>query len=197
MMKKIISWLVLLLVVAMASGCAHPITMNPDLASITGDKSAAIPKSVGYHIAESAKAIEVTTAGGGGDKVRYFPYRDIEPGFYKALSEAFGNVNRVQDPKDTGAMASNGIQLLITPEIKTISSSESLFTWPPTQFTVELTCTVTNAQGQAVDVIRVSGYGRATFDEFKTNFSLAAVRASNNALNLLIKALTESPKLRH
>lgn len=196
-MNKAASWLGLLLVVALASGCAHPITMNPDLASISGNKSTVIPKSVGYHIAESAKSIEVTTAGGGGDKVRYFPYRDIEPGFYKALSEAFGNVSRVQDPKDAGAMASSGIQLLITPEIKTISSSESLFTWPPTQFTVDLTCTVTSAQGQAVDVIRVSGFGQATFDEFKTNFSLAAVRATNNALNLLIKALTDSPKLRH
>ena len=195
-MQRLWSWLALLLVVAIASGCAHPTTMNPDLAAISGDKSAVIPKSVGYHIPESAKALEVTTAGGGGDKVRYFPYRDIEPGFYKALGEAFGRVTRVQDPRNAAAVAGSGIQLLITPEIRTISSSESVFTWPPTQFTVDLSCTITDAQGQAVDVIRVSGYGRAEFDEFKANFSLAAVRATNHALNQLIKALTESPKLR-
>ncbi|MBP9931877.1 MAG: hypothetical protein KBF63_21595, partial [Rhodoferax sp.] len=59
------------------------------------------------------------------------------------------------------------------------------------------TCTVTNPAGEPIDVIKVSGYGQASFDEFKANFSLAAVRASNQALKLLIKALTDSPKLRH
>ncbi|MCZ4314590.1 hypothetical protein O4H66_14360 [Comamonadaceae bacterium G21597-S1] len=197
MMKRLFSWLALVFAVAIASGCAHPITMNPDLSTIAGDPSAVIGKSVGYHIAESAKALEVTTGGGGGDKVRYFPYRDLEPGLYKALSELFTAVSRVQDPKDTAAMNSKGIQLLIVPEIKTLSSSESVFTWPPTQFTVDLTCTVSSPQGQAVDVIRVSGYGQATFDEFKSNFSLAAVRASNDALGKLVKALTASSRLRN
>ncbi len=193
-------WIALLLAVAMAAlltGCAHPITMNPDLAQVTGDKSAVIAKSVGYHISESAKALEVTTAGGGGDKVRYFPYRDLEPGLYKALGEAFGNVSRIKNPKDSAELHASGISLLITPEIHTISASESPFTWPPTQFTVDLTCTVTNPAGEPIDVIKVSGYGQASFDEFKANFSLAAVRASNQALKLLIKALTDSPKLRH
>ena len=72
-----------------------------------------------------------------------------------------------------------------------------MLTWPPTQFTVDLTCTIADGRGQTVDVIRVSGYGRAEFNEFKSNFSLAAVRASNHALALLIQALGESPKLRN
>lgn len=177
-------------------GCAHPIALNPDLASIKTDNAAVIEKSVGYHISDAAKALEVTTAGGGGDKVRYFPYRDLEPGFYKALSEVFSNVTKIQNPKDAAAIAGSGIAFLITPEITTLSSSESPFTWPPTQFTVNLACTITDAKGQPVQVIRVSGYGVATFDEFKSNFSLAAVRASNHALKLLISALNESPKLR-
>lgn len=196
MMQRILSWPALVLVVAIASGCAHPISMNPDLAAISGDRSAVIPKSVGYHIPESAKALEVTTPGGGGDKIRYFPYRDIEPGLYKALGEAFASVTRVQDPGNAAAMAGSGIQLLITPQIRTDSSSDSVFTWPPTRFTVDLACTVTDAQGQPVDVVRVSGQGQATFDEFKANFALAAVRATNQALDKLIRALTDSPRLR-
>lgn len=195
-MKRLLALLLLAILSVVMTGCAHPITMNPDLAKISGDKAAVINKSVGYHISDAAKALEVTTGGGGGDKVRYFPYRDLEPGLYKALGEAFARVSKIQNPADAAAVASSGIALLITPEIKTISSSESVFTWPPTQFTVDLTCTVTDPLGQQIDVIRVSGYGQATFDEFKSNFSLAAVRASNNALSLLVKALTDSPKLR-
>lgn len=195
-MKRWISLAVAALMALLLVGCAHPITMNPDLAAIKGDSSKTINKPVGYHIADSSRALEVTTAGGGGDKVRYFPYRDIEPGFYKALGEVFPSVTKIQNPKDAAALGSSGIALLITPEIRTISSSDSVFTWPPTQFTVELACTVTDARGQPVDVVRVSGYGQATFDEFKSNFSLAAVRATNNALALLVKALGESPALR-
>ena len=148
-MQRLWSWLALLLVVAIASGCAHPITMNPDLAAISGDKSAVIPKSVGYHIPESAKALEVTTAGGGGDKVRYFPYRDIEPGFYKALGEAFGSVTRVQDPRNAAAVAGSGIQLLITPEIRTISSSEILRGVMPSDLRCSSIICTTSAFGMA------------------------------------------------
>ena len=195
-MKRWFSILLMLLLVAITAGCAHPITMNPDLNAIKGDKSTMMAKSVGYHIPEAAKSLEVTTAGGGGDKLRYFPYRDLEPGLYKALGEVFSNVSRIQNPKDAAEWSNRGISLLITPEIRTVSASESAFTWPPTQFTVDLSCTVSDSAGQTIEVIKVSGYGLATFDEFKSNFSIAAVRASNQALALLIQALSESKRLR-
>ena len=195
-MKRFLSFATLSLVLLALFGCAHPITMNPDLTLVRSEGGVVIDKAVGFHIPDSAKAIEVTTGGGGGDKVRYFPYRDLEPGFYKALGESFRSVSKIANPKDAAAIASSGITLLITPEITTSSSSESIVTWPPTQFTVNLVCTVVDAKGVPVTVVRASGYGRATFDEFKTNFSLAAVRASNDALRLLVKALQESPALR-
>lgn len=185
-----------LLALAFLFGCAHPITMAPDLAAVRSDGAPLIEKSVAFHISDSAKALEVTTGGGGGDTVRYFPYRDLEAGIYKALSEVFRNVSKVQNPADRSALANAGISLLISPEITTVSSSESLFTWPPTQFTVDLICMIVDGSGQTVDTVRVSGYGTATFDEFKSNFSLAAVRASNHALSLLIAALRASAPLR-
>lgn len=195
-MKRLLTLLGSITVLLALFGCAHPITMNPDLAAVKAQKPAVVDRTVGYYIADASRAIEVTTGGGGGDKVRYFPYRDLEPGFYKALSESFRDVRKIQNPADATAVAASGISLLITPEISTISSSESLLTWPPTQFTVNLVCKITDTKGVLVTEVRVSGYGQATFDEFKSNFSLAAVRASNNALGLLIKALGETPALR-
>jgi len=183
---------------AIVAGCAHPISMSPDLAAVTTAPAGAtrIDKHVGYHITDADRTREVTTAGGGGDQVRYFPYRDLEPGFYKVLSETFKDVSRIADPKDAGKVAQSGVGVIITPTIKTFSSSDSVLTWPPTRFTVEVSCVVTDTSGKTLDEVRVSGYGQASFDEFKSNFSLAATRASNNALALLSKALAESPSLR-
>ena len=178
-------------------GCAHPISMNPGLGSVAGASTTArINKQVGYHISEVSRALEITTAGGGGDKVRYFPYRDMDAGFYKALGEVFTGVTKVSNPQDAAAISASGITLLIVPEISTTSASESLLTWPPTQFSVMLNCTVVDAKGQNVTHIRVEGNGLAEFSEFKSNFSLAAVRASSDALQKLVKALAESKELR-
>lgn len=196
-MKRISSLVFSMMACVFLFGCAHPITMNPDLAAVAAPAGAVpIAKKVGYHMPDALRAVEVTTPGGGGDKVRYFPYRDIEPGFYKALSEAFTGVSKVQNPKDVAALQAGGISLLITPEVTTTSYSDSAFTWPPTQFTVRLVCAIADANGKPVETISVSGEGAATFAEFKNNFSLAAVRASNDALGKLIKALGESPALR-
>ena len=119
-------------------GCAHPISMAPNLDAIptAAGKSTPSKKKVGFYIADSATAQEVTTPGGGGDKVRYFPYRDLEPGLYKALGTVFRDVTKIKNPADAAEIRASGIQLLITPEITTDSSSSSPFTWPPTAFTV-------------------------------------------------------------
>ncbi len=170
-------------------GCAHPITLNPDLKSVQAKGAAPIDRQVGFYISDANKALEVTTPGGGGDKVRYFPYRDLEAGFYKALTEVFKGVTKLKEPKMTEEARKSGITLLIVPEISTTSSSSSAFTWPPTQFTVTLAITVMDSTDRLVRKLSVTGEGKAEFDEFKANFSLAAVRASNDALSMLIKAL--------
>jgi hypothetical protein len=61
---------------------------------------------------------------------------------------------------------------------------------------VTLTCTVTDASGALIDTIKVTGDGFAPFEEFKSNFSLSAVRASTDALNKLVQALSNSAALR-
>ena len=174
-------------------GCAHPISMAPDLAAIESPSNSPVSnKKVGYHISDASRALEITTPGGGGDKVRYFPYRDLEPGLYKALGTVFSDVTKILDPSNDAATRQSGISLLVTPEISTTSSSDSFATWPPTRFTVALNCQLKDVDGKIFDTIRVEGEGQAEFSEFKSNFSLSAVRASNDALQKLVIALRQS-----
>ena len=195
-MKQLIKFMLLAAASVALFGCAHPINMKPNIDAIKGVATAVIDKQVGYHISEANMAVEVTTPGGGGDKVRYFPYRDMDAGFYKALSEVFKGVSKIANPKDAVAIAKSGITVLIVPEITTTSSSPSPFTWPPTKFTVTLNCSVVDANGQNLTSIKVQGEGQAEFDEFKGNFSRSAVRASDDALKKLVQALAASKELR-
>ena len=191
-MKRIILIAASLLYVTFLAGCAHPINMRPDVSLIQAGGVQKINKVAGFYISDANLALEVTTPGGGGDKVRYFPYRDIEAGFYKALSETFTKVTKISNPNDFAALKAAGISLLITPSVTTTSASPSPFTWPPTQFTVTLDCQVVDATGKALTSVTVTGTGKAEFDEFKANFSLSAVRASEDALRQLMVKLRET-----
>ena len=57
-------------------------------------------------------------------------------------------------------------------------------------------CNINDDSGKRVKSVKVTGNGNASFDEFKSNFSLASVRASNDALAKLIQALADTPELR-
>jgi len=194
---RITSLLSSLIVVAALAGCAHPIVMSPDIAKIE-PASGVVPikKNVAYYIAEDLRAKEVTTPGGGGDKVTYQPYRDMEAAFYKMLTNVFGNVTKLKTPTDAEAISKNNIAYVITPQLLTDSSSPSPFTWPPTKFSVDMTCNITDAAGNAVTTQKVSGAGNAEFEEFKADFSLSAKRASQDAILKMQQALAEAPELR-
>lgn len=195
-MKRFFSLLAFFSVFAILAGCAHPINMRPDIGIISSLGAPKIDKAVGYHISDTNLSAEITTPGGGGDKVRYFPYRDMEAGFYKALAEVFTKVTKISNPKDLEGLKKAGITLMITPEIMTTSSSPSLLTWPPTEFTVTLNCKVVGTDGLAITEVKAVGVGKAEFSEFKGNFSLSAVRASEEAVKNLMKALSDDPNLR-
>ncbi|MGH6648695.1 hypothetical protein [Aquabacterium sp.] len=181
--------------IVLLTGCAHPITLVPDLATVPA-ASAKINKTAGYVVSAEDMAKEVETPGGGGDKVKYAPYKDLDVGLYKSFSQVFTNVVKLKSVNDVEGIASQGVSLVISPSIATDSSSSSAFTWPPTKFTITLTCTVVDAKGAPVTVITSKGEGAAEFSEFKSNFSLSAKRASEDALKNLVKALSESEALR-
>src|SRR5258708_37164411 len=84
-MKLSLRALVSATALAMAAGCAHPIKVAPDVAKLERFSTTAprLTANVGYYIPPEVSSVEVTTAGGGGDNIRYYPYTDIEPGFEK------------------------------------------------------------------------------------------------------------------
>ncbi len=111
-----------LLAVGVLSGCAHPMIIKPEMQVLAADPSIRkIQKNVGLYISPENRSKEVTTPGGGGDKVRYLPYADMEIGFYKVLGDVFQNVTVLQSPRDADAIAKHSLAYVFEPEIVTLT----------------------------------------------------------------------------
>ncbi|SOY97481.1 putative lipoprotein [Cupriavidus taiwanensis] len=177
------------------AGCAHPIQIATDKSAPATPAEKKVDKNIGFVLPDALLTKEVTTPGGGGDKVSYLPYRDLEVPLYSTLSNVFANATKLKAPDDRAMIDKAQLAYILTPEITTDSSSDSALTWPPTRFTINLTCTVTDLNGKVVFKKVVTGQGNAEFSEFKRNFSLSAQRASENMLSNLQKALSEAPEL--
>jgi hypothetical protein len=187
----------ILLAIAITGGCAHPMIIKPEMEGLAVAPNAdRIAKNVGMYISASNREKEVTTPGGGGDKVTYRPYADIETGLYKILSDVFQNVEILQSAPNAGSPANASLAYVFEPEISTTSSSSGVLTWMATDFTVQLTCKVNDPNGQAVSTVSSVGSGHADFSELKSNFSLAGQRASQDALIKLRASLLQSAELR-
>lgn len=166
-------------------GCAHQINITPPLNTLNAADITKIDKTVAYYISPTDRAKEVTTPGGGGDKVKYLPYQESEPALNQVLSNLFTKVLAIPSLDDKQFIASNRIVYIFVPTLHTDSSSDSAFIWPPTKFTVTLDCRAVDGSGAVVWQKKVSGEGKAEFSEFKHDLSLAARRASREAfLNL-------------
>tara|TARA_R110000744_G_scaffold64250_2_gene132172 strand:- start:923 stop:1471 length:549 start_codon:yes stop_codon:yes gene_type:complete len=176
------------LLALLVTGCAHQIEINPDMANINHAENKS-EKIVGYYISDENKKKKVTSPGGGGDKITYLPYSDLESAFYTALSSKYKDVYSVKSLDESDFINEKGISLIFVPEIETNSSSDSLMTWPATDFSIKLTCKAINANGELVWEKTVESAGHAEFDEFKSDFSLSARRASEQAINLLVEEL--------
>lgn len=180
---------------AILVGCAHPISMNADKAPERVESNL-IAKKVAYAMTDADRGKQVTTPGGGGDTVSYYPYRDLEKSIRDALRAVYKDVVVVKSAKDADGIRSAGVEMVFTPEIKTDSSSPSAFTWPPTVFKTEIACTVTDPSGQEVARVQAVGNGAAEFSEFKTNFGLSAVRSANDVTEKLAEEIRNNSKLR-
>lgn len=174
--------------------CAHPVTINP-IDTPARNTALLSPKKVAYVMTDTDRNKQVTTDGGGGDKINYFPYRDLEKGIRDTLRAVYTDVSVIGFPTDMKSIQENSLSFVFAPEIYTSSKSESAFTWPPTQFTVELSCTVTDSDGKIISRIRVIGNGSAEFSEFKTDFGLAGRRAAAEASAKLKQEISNNPLL--
>jgi hypothetical protein len=184
----------LVLFACLLGGCAHQIVITPELRSI--EKPATpIDKKVGYYISPADRAVQVTSAGGGGDKVSYYPYRELEPALQKVLFNVFRDVQNVSSPNDSAYLKQQGIAYVFVPTVHTESSSSGVLTWMPTHFIVSLSCIAYDSDGKQVWQHSVSGTGDAEFHELKGDFSAAARKASQNAFGELEKAIIGASEL--
>ena len=183
-------------VVLLCTACAHPIVVTPALGDLKLESANPIDKNVGYYISKENRDKKVITSGGGGDKVAYYPYKELEPALQKVLSNVFRRVYPLQSEGDTQAIEAHGIAYVFTPTISTNSSSDSLVTWPPTKFTVVVACKAVSAEGKPIWEKQFTGDGVAEFSEFKSDFSLAAKRASQSAFGQFQRALVQDQEFR-
>jgi hypothetical protein len=185
-----------LLIAAWLSGCAHPIVISPDPSTLPV-ASEKIAKNVGFVISADDRTREIVSPGGGGDNVSYVPYRDLEFGLYSTLSAVFNNAIPLASQDDKKAISAQELNLIFVPKIQTTSSSESMFTWPPTYFSIMLDYTLLDAAGVQVTSGRVMAEGRAEFSEFKSDFALSAKRAGSDLFNKLKSKLLTTPELKN
>jgi hypothetical protein len=177
-------------------GCAHQINISPPLNTLDGTNVSRIDKVVGYYIAPSDRTREVATPGGGGDKVKYFPYQESVPALRQILSNVFAKVVEIPSLTDQQFIVTNEIAYVFVPAIATDSSSESALTWPPTKFSVTVDCRALDRSGATVWQRQVKGEGQAEFSEFKHDLSLAARRASKEAFLNLQKEINTASEFR-
>lgn len=166
----------------LVSACAHNIQINPDLNTLRSETpQGKINSAVGYYISDENKQLKVTTPGGGGDKISYHPYKDSEGALNTILSDLFVDVFTIEDLNDKAFLEEKKIAYIFKPEISTNSSSDSIFTWPATDFTMNLTCEALDANGNAVWLKTVKGEGEAEFSEFAGDFGVSGRRATQDA----------------
>ncbi|QEY60196.1 hypothetical protein FXF61_14070 [Pseudomonas sp. C27(2019)] len=175
------------------TGCARDIQMNPDLTRLRQvEPSSVIDKNVAYFISAENKEKKVVTPGGGGDKVTYKPYADSEGALITVLSKIFTRVYSIDSLDNMTFINDKGISYIFIPEITTNSSSSSAFTWPPTEFTISLACKAVDSKGLTVWEKTLQSKGNAEYSEFKSDFSLAARRASEALFLDLLKEINKA-----
>ena len=185
-----------LTVLFLTTGCAHPMMIKPDIAALVAPAEAnRISKSIGLYISPENRNKQLTTPGGGGDKVTYHPYVDMETGLYKVLGNVFQNVDVLSSLSDVNSIAKHSLVYIATPDISATSSSSGFITWMATDFTVQLSCRISDLAGRLVVTVSSTGTGHADFSELKSDFSLAGERASSDALSKLQAALLQAPEL--
>lgn len=187
-------WMVMVSVLGLAA-CAHPLTIAPDLNKLP-DGTATRPGTIALYVSDQDRGRQVITPGGGGDKVAYYPYRELESALFKVLGRVYERVVSIASLDDVAGSNANGVSLVALPRITTQSSSDSVLTWPPTRFEVQIACVFTDAAGARITEVLVTGTGKAEFEEFKSDFSLAAKRASEEAVLRFHKAILEDANLK-
>ena len=187
--------LFLVVIIATLSGCAHSIDITPSLTKIEERpvSTSKVKVKVGFYIPEDVMNIEITSAGGGGDNVRYFPYKNIETGYMRILTNVYDEVIRLRSAIEVRDAPKQDVKYVIEPVIVTSSGSTGFFTWPPTNFTVDLTSNIRDKLGKPVTNPRVVGNGQVDFIlDMHGDYGVAGRLAMEDALLKMQQALLEA-----
>lgn len=174
--------------------CAHPVKISPQL-TLTSDRSRLVDKKVGYRITDAQRALQVTSAGGGGDKISYYLYRDLESGLFDTLSSVFSAVYVIPDASSQQFIVDKNISFVFTPVIDSESSSKNVLMWNPTDFTLRLRASALDASGQEVWSRDFVGTGRAAAGGSLVE-TPAAQAAAADVFGQLQRALLDEPVFR-
>jgi hypothetical protein len=176
--------------VFVVAGCAHPVSVRADV-NYPSDRT--VDTSVGYFISDANRSVEVTTPAGGGDKMRYFPYRDLEPTILNTLGSVFRKVYSVPENGRATYIADHHLTFVFEPILTTNSSSKSAIFWPATDFDLTIKVTALDASGQAVWNREFTGHGHIEKGR-SLNDVPPAKEAAAEAFGKLRKALMEDPQ---
>lgn len=175
--------------------CAHPVKISPQL-TLTSDRSRLVDKKVGYRITDAQRALQVTSAGGGGDKISYYLYRDLESGLFDTLSSVFSAVYVLPDASSQQFIVDKNISFVFTPVMDSESSSKNVLMWNPTDFTLRLRASALDASGQEVWSRDFVGTGRAAAGGSLVE-TPAAQAAAADVFGQLQRALLDEPVFRN
>lgn len=193
-LKKMVGFLVVCISFLAFSGCAHQITITPETTPkrVTENLN---PKKVAYIMTDEQRNTKVSTAGGGGDKVNYYPYRDLEKSIRDALNAVYSDVQVIKSDADIEKFKPEKLSYIFKPTITTTSDSDSVFTWPPTSFKIDITCIVIDENSNLISEFTVTGTGNAEFSEFKKHFGLAGSRAASDVSEKLKEEILKNKNL--
>ena len=186
LLNRFIKYTLFILFLFIFTGCTHKISIAPDVTTISGKGN--LNKSnfnVAYILSKDKENLYIVTSEGGGDSVGYYPYKDTESSFRAVLNNLFNKIYKLDSFPNNDFIENNNIKYVFQYEIETHSSSDSSFTWPPTNFVVNLKVTVKDQNNRLHWEDAIDGQGYASFSEFKTDFGLAGKKAVTNALNNL------------
>jgi hypothetical protein len=155
-----------------------------------------IEKNVGYYIAAENLAKQVETPGGGGDKVKYLPYKESEPALKQVLSNIFGEVHSLPSPNPAEFIAAKNIAYIFIPTITTDSSSRSPWIWPPSDFTVSLDCRATDGTGKVIWETNLKAEAHLPLPEVYRDHSRAGQEAIKEAFLELQNKIVKSGAFR-
>lgn len=192
------SFILLFCAMSVLSGCAHRIDITPAVGSLNGDYSAdKIMKNAGYFISEENRNLEVVTPAGGGDKVKYYPYKEMESGLSHVLGSIFTEVYALRSLQDQELVTSKKISYIFIPAITTDSASRSAWIWPPSEFWVTIDCQALDGAGKVIWQTNLKSEALLGLPQVYRDHSLAGRTAAEKALNELGGRIAKSPEFRN